>query len=93
MVLGPSLEKRHGSRWIMLIYLAAVMTGSLSTAVAYPRVYVCGASTGVYALITAHFANAFFNWQEMKFTFKILGFILYAVYSLGESIVGMYRFD
>ena len=92
--MGPSLEKMHGSMWIMLIYLAAVMAGSISTAVANPRVYVCGCSDGVYALITAHFANALFNWQEMKFaSIKTFGFIIFAVYSLWDSIVGIYRFD
>ena len=79
----------------MLIYLAGVMVGSLSAAVAIPRHYLCGASTGVFALITAHFANAFFNWHEMKFTrikiFKILGFILFSVYSLKNSVVGLYN--
>ena len=80
--------------WIMLIYLAAVMAGSISTAVANPRVYVCGCSDGVYALITAHFANALFNWQEMKFaSIKSLGFLLFAVYFLREPVVGIYRFD
>ena len=78
----------------MLIYLAAVMTGNLSISLARPRDYIGGASTGVYALITAHFANALFNWQEMKFaSIKTFGFIIFAVYSLWDSIVGIYRFD
>ena len=79
----------------MLIYLAGVTTGSLTAAVVIPGHYLGGASTGVFALITAHFANAFFNWQEMKFTrikiFKILGFILFSVYSLKNSVVGLYN--
>ena len=77
----------------MLIYLAGVMAGSLTASVAYPRFYLCGASAGVYALITAHFANAFFNWHKMKFTdIQILGFILFAVDSLVKTVVGIYRY-
>ena len=77
----------------MLIYLAGGIAGSLAAAVTYPRLYLCGASAGVFALITAHFANALFNWQETKFTWiKILGFILFAVDSLKDSVVGLYRF-
>ena len=95
LVIGPSLEKMHGWWRVMLIYLAGVTTGCLTAAVAIPGHYLGGASTGVFALITAHFANAFFNWHEMKFTrikiFKILGFILFSVYSLKNSVVGLYN--
>ena len=78
----------------MLIYLAAVMTGNLSISLARPRDYIGGASTGVYALITAHFANALFNWREMKLnSIKTIGFIIFAVYFLKGPIVGIYRFD
>ena len=84
----------HGWRRVMLIYLAGGMAGSLTASVAYPRLYLCGASAGVFALITAHFANAFFNWHKMNFTNnQILEFILFAAYSLVDNVVGIYRYD
>ena len=75
---------------IMLIYIAGVMAGSLIASVAYPMFYLCGASTGMYALLTAHFANALFN-SQMRFScIKVLGFNLFALYSLKNSVIGTY---
>lgn len=94
LAIGPSLERMHGWWRVMLIYLAGGMAGSLSAALAYPTYFGCGASTGVFALLTAHFSNALFNWHKIKFTnYQILGFILFAMYSLVDSAVGIYRYD
>ena len=51
-----------------LTYGAVVMAASLTYGVVVePGVFIVGgASGGVFALMTAHFANAILNWQEMK---------------------------
>lgn len=40
-----------------LVYLAGVAAGSMGTSLVNPRIYLAGASGGVYALITAHIAT------------------------------------
>ena len=47
----------HGWWRVLLVYLAGVVAGSLGTSVSDPRVFLAGASGGVYALITAHIAS------------------------------------
>ena len=66
LVLGLPLERMHGWCRVMQIYLAGVLTGSLTHAVFEPNLIAVGASAGGYALQIAHFANAICNWQEMK---------------------------
>lgn len=46
-------------RWwrVTLVYLAGVAAGSLATSLTDPKVYLAGASGGVYALIAAHVAT------------------------------------
>lgn len=55
--LGTALELVHCWWRVALIYLAGVFAGSMGTSVADPRIYLAGASGGVYALITAHIAT------------------------------------
>ena len=90
LFLGPPLEKMHGWRRIMLIYLAGVTAGGLAGALAYPRGVHGGASAGVYALITAHFADALFNWDKIT-NYEILIFMLCGVGNLMDSVIDIYR--
>lgn len=55
--LGVALELRN--RWyrIITVYTLGVVAGSLVTSIMDPRVYLAGASGGVYAIITAHLSN------------------------------------
>ena len=77
--MGLPLERMHSWWQVMKIYLAGVMAASLfygavvmAASLTYGIVVepgdliVGGASGGVFALMTAHFANAILNWQEIK---------------------------
>jgi hypothetical protein len=57
VLLGIPLEMVHGWWRVLLVYLAGVVAGSLGTSVSDPRVYLAGASGGVYAIIAAHLAT------------------------------------
>ena len=74
----------------MLIYLAGVTAGGLTGALAYPRGVHGGASAGVCALITAHFANALFNWEKIT-NDQIQMFMLNGVGILVDSVIDIYR--
>lgn len=55
--LGVALELVHCWWRVALVYLAGVAAGSMGTSIASPRIFLAGASGGVYALITAHIAT------------------------------------
>lgn len=58
-------------------------TGSLGTSVFDPDVKLVGASGGVYALLTAHFANVVLNYNQME-----LGLLrIFGVFFVGELIL------
>ncbi|CAH0402903.1 unnamed protein product [Chilo suppressalis] len=87
--LGVPLEMMH--RWwrVTLVYLAGVAAGSLASSLTDPKVYLAGASGGVYALMAAHIATIIMNWAEMKFAvIQLLVFLL-----LASVIVGMAVYD
>ena len=78
---------------VMIIYLAGVIAGSLTHAVFEPGVVTVGASAGGFALLTAFFTNAIFNWQEMKLPGSGVSrrrFILIAGYIMVEHVLSMY---
>lgn len=75
LVLGIPLEMVHSWR-IIFVYLMGVIAGSLAVSVTDPKVYLAGASGGVYALIAAHVANLVVNWDEMEFAVFRLIFLL-----------------
>ena len=56
LLLGIPLEFMHGSWRIMIVYLAGVLSGSVGH-VLWNISNVGGASGGVYAMLTAHFAS------------------------------------
>jgi rhomboid-related protein 1/2/3 len=47
----------------MCVYLAGILAGSLWTSLLIPGVFLSGASSGVYALITAHLATVIMNFR------------------------------
>ena len=75
----------------MLIYLAGGMAGSLTGTIVIPNGFHSGASAGVSALLTAHLANALFNWQEMNMNFPanmVVGYLLIlGLFVVGNGIV------
>jgi rhomboid-related protein 1/2/3 len=64
LLVGLPLEMSHGSRRLGAVYTAGVLSGSLATACFDPRIYLAGASGGVYALIAAHLATLILNWED-----------------------------
>lgn len=55
--LGVALELVHHWWRVALVYLAGVLAGSMGTSIMNPKIFLAGASGGVYALITAHIAT------------------------------------
>lgn len=91
ILLGIPLEMVHGWWRVLLVYLAGVVAGSLGTSVSDPRVYLAGASGGVYAIIAAHLASICMNWAEMQFgIFHLLIFIILTVVDVGTAVYTRY---
>ncbi|XP_034828189.1 rhomboid-related protein 2 isoform X2 [Maniola hyperantus] len=91
LFLGVPLEMVH--RWwrVILVYLAGVAAGSLATSLTDPKVYLAGASGGVYALIAAHIATIIMNWAEMEFAIiQLLVFLLLASVDVGTAVYDRY---
>ncbi|KPJ02836.1 Protein rhomboid [Papilio xuthus] len=91
LFLGVPLEMVH--RWwrVVLVYLAGVAAGSLATSLTDPKVYLAGASGGVYALIAAHVATIIMNWSEMEFAIvQLLVFLLLASVDVGTAVYDRY---
>ncbi|CAH2052745.1 unnamed protein product, partial [Iphiclides podalirius] len=91
LFLGVPLEMVH--RWwrVVLVYLAGVAAGSLATSLTDPKVYLAGASGGVYALIAAHIATIIMNWAEMEFAVvQLLVFVLLAAVDVGTAVYDRY---
>ncbi|XP_048482325.1 rhomboid-related protein 2 isoform X2 [Plutella xylostella] len=91
LFLGVPLEMVH--RWwrVLLVYAAGVAAGSLATSLTDPRVYLAGASGGVYALIAAHIATIIMNWKEMEFAIvQLLVFVLLAGVDVGTAVYDRY---
>lgn len=91
LFLGVPLEMVH--RWwrVVLVYIAGVAAGSLATSLADPKVYLAGASGGVYALIAAHVATIIMNWAEMEFAIiQLVVFLLLAALDTGTAVYDRY---
>lgn len=91
ILLGIPLEMVH--RWwrVLIVYVAGVVAGSLATSVSDPRVYVAGASGGVYALITAHLATIILNWSEMQFAvWQLAVFLILMIADIGTAVSERY---
>lgn len=57
IMLGIPLEMVHKWWRILIIYLCGVLSGSLFTSIVDPKVFLAGASGGVYSLLAAHIAT------------------------------------
>uniref|UniRef100_A0A182NNA5 Rhomboid-like protein n=1 Tax=Anopheles dirus TaxID=7168 RepID=A0A182NNA5_9DIPT len=85
--LGVALELVHCWWRVALVYLAGVVAGSMGTSIFTPRVFLAGASGGVYALITAHIATIVMNWKQMEYAIvQLFVFLVFCVTDLGVSI-------
>ncbi|XP_057340057.1 protein rhomboid isoform X2 [Microplitis mediator] len=91
IMLGIPLEMVHKWWRVLIIYLAGVVAGSLGTSVSDPKVYLAGASGGVYALITAHVATIIMNWRQMEFAvLQLCVFIIVTAVDVGQAIYNRY---
>ncbi|XP_037931123.1 protein rhomboid [Teleopsis dalmanni] len=85
--LGVALELVHHWWRVALVYLAGVAAGSMGTSLTSPRIFLAGASGGVYALITAHIATIIMNWKEMEYAIvQLFVFLIFCFTDLGTSI-------
>ncbi|CRL03870.1 CLUMA_CG016995, isoform D [Clunio marinus] len=85
--LGTALELVHCWWRVALVYLAGVLAGSMGTSIASPRIYLAGASGGVYALITAHIATIIMNWKDMEYAvIQLFVFLVFCTTDIGFSI-------
>uniref|UniRef100_A0A1B0FFD2 Rhomboid-like protein n=1 Tax=Glossina morsitans morsitans TaxID=37546 RepID=A0A1B0FFD2_GLOMM len=85
--LGVALELVHHWWRVALVYLAGVLAGSMGTSLTSPRIFLAGASGGVYALITAHIATIIMNWSEMEYAIvQLLVFLIFCLTDLGTSV-------
>lgn len=85
--LGVALELVHCWWRVALVYLAGVIAGSMGTSLFTPRVFLAGASGGVYALITAHIATIIMNWKQMEYAIvQLFVFLIFCATDLGVSI-------
>lgn len=76
LFLGIALEVFHGWWRVTIVYVAGALAGSVGSPIFSPKYSICGASGGVYALMTAHFASIILNWKEMKHPLNSLFFFL-----------------
>lgn len=87
LFLGTALELVHCWWRVALVYLSGVVAGSMGTSIANPRIYLAGASGGVYALITAHIATIIMNWSEMEYAFiQLFVFVVFCGTDIGFSV-------
>lgn len=70
-----------------MVYLSGVLAGSMGTSISNPKIYLAGASGGVYALITAHIATIIMNWSEMEYAFiQLFVFLVFCGTDVGFSV-------
>lgn len=83
--LGVALELVHHWWRVALVYLAGVAAGSMGTSITNPRIFLAGASGGVYALITAHIATIIMVCKTKYHTAKqrnmLLNLFIYLLFS------------
>lgn len=67
--------------------IVILLSRSMGTSIANPRIYLAGASGGVYALITAHIATIILNFHEMEYAIvQLFVFLVFCSTDVGFSI-------
>lgn len=89
LVLGIILELVHCWWRVGLIYLSGVLAGSIGSSIVNKGIFLCGASGGVYALLTAHVATIIINWREMKYA--MIQLFLLLIYFSNDFWSSFYR--
>ncbi|KJH45529.1 peptidase, S54 family [Dictyocaulus viviparus] len=68
--------------------------GSLLQYTLDPKVYIVGASAGVYALLTAHLANVAINWAEMPFRYiRLTLIVIFLTFDITTAIIRRFCVD
>lgn len=91
LCLGIPLEMIHKGWRVAIVYIAGVVSGSLAVSITDPKVYLAGASGGVYALISAHLATVVLNFKEMEYgIIRLIGLLLFAALDISNAVVTRY---
>lgn len=87
LAVGVPLEIVHKFNPILIIYTGGVVGGALGNSIVDPHSYLAGASSGCYALITAHLANLIINWKELKGPcLELLTLIAFTLADFGTAV-------
>ncbi|OWA50006.1 putative Rhomboid-related protein 3 [Hypsibius exemplaris] len=93
-ILGIPLELVHKYWRVAIVYLLGVVAGSLGTSVTDPKIFIVGASGGVYALIAAHLASIVINWKEMEYNWiRLVFWILLVGADVGVAVYYKHFYD
>jgi len=76
VILGWRMEKLHGNLKMMLFYNIGVLGGSLCYFVNDVHISVVGMSGGCYALVGMHWGLLVINWNEKKYRWLTLFFLV-----------------
>ena len=68
LLVGIPLEMSHGAWRVTVVYCFGVMAGSLASSVFDPKMYLGGASGGVYALVASHLGKISWNFVYIQAT-------------------------
>ncbi|XP_066251743.1 rhomboid-related protein 2-like [Euwallacea similis] len=91
LFLGIPLELRNQWWRVLTVYSAGIVAGSLLTSIVDPKVYLAGASGGVYAVLTAHLANIILNWSDIPYvTVQLVVFLLIIIIDVSTAIYNRY---
>ncbi|KAM7312240.1 rhomboid-related protein 2 [Ixodes scapularis] len=91
LLLGVPLEMVHKWWRVLLVYIAGVVAGSLGSSVSDPKVFLAGASGGVYALIAAHLATVILNFKEMDMAWiRLFCLVAFAGTDVGVAVYTRY---
>ncbi|KAE9414305.1 hypothetical protein Angca_008534 [Angiostrongylus cantonensis] len=94
ILIGVPLEVVHKPWRIAPLYLMAVLSGSLLQYTLDPKVYMVGASAGVYALLTAHLANVVINWTEMPYRWvRLTLIVVFLTFDISNAIIRRFCAD
>lgn len=80
LLLGPSLEEKHGSKMMLIVIAVTALVTGLVNYIFFPNIALCGASGVVFAFILL-ISFTGMNGGEIPLTF-----ILIAVVFLGEQV-------
>ncbi|XP_018394283.1 PREDICTED: protein rhomboid-like [Cyphomyrmex costatus] len=76
ITISLELQVEQGRIGVATIYLGGGVCGVLGASLLQPSLYLVGASTGIYALLTSHLANLYLCHGELRYAGWRLGAVL-----------------